>query len=67
MSCEQLDLTPLQLEACVMYYGKGMRLTEIAEAQGCNFQMVSKRIRAARRKYPALSRQYHRRAFNPFA
>lgn len=63
----ELDLTPLQYQACLMYYGGGKRVDDIATAQGCTHQMVCKRLRAARRKYPNLRREYHRRDFDPFS
>ena len=42
-------LTPVQREAVLLYYYRGMTMTQIAQYKGCNKSNVSRTLRRARR------------------
>lgn len=67
MPCE-IDLNPTVYQTCMLYFGQGLRIVDVAAAIGYSRRGVQKHLAAARAKYPNLRRrQYHRRDFDPFA
>jgi DNA-directed RNA polymerase specialized sigma24 family protein len=61
-----LELTPDQYDACLLYFGYGLSLDDVADELGIRRAAACRRICRARAKYPMLRRRYNRRASNPF-
>jgi DNA-directed RNA polymerase specialized sigma24 family protein len=63
----ELGLTPKEYETCVLYYGQGLSVTDVAAIQKCGPRKVRYRLAAARAKFPNLTRRYHRATSNLFS